>query len=138
MGVLIGDIAEKLVFDERAAQGSAQCVAVQLRDIFIRGNVSVLLVEIWRGIERVSAAVNIRRAVNGICARRGAQVDVGAAGRALLRVVHGRVDAKLLNGLWGGCGQGLADGEIGRRGALNYLGRSAARTRNARVIYNSG
>jgi len=55
----------------------------------------------------------------------GAHVDVGAAGGTLLGVVHGSVDAKFFDGIGRGSGESLADGEIGRGGALERLGGSA-------------
>src|SRR5580700_4938862 len=117
MDVLVAHKTEKLVLDERAAERATRRVPVQFWHFFVAGNVAVLIVEIGRGIQPVGSAVNVSAAVNGVGAGGGAHVDVRAAGGSLLRVVHGGVDAKFLNGFWCGGWQGLADGQIRRRRA---------------------
>ena len=56
------------------------------------------------------------------------------AGRALLSVVHGSVDAYLLDGLRGRSGQRIADGQIDRGAGLNdAAGAAVARCRCSKL-----
>ena len=114
MQVLVGDEVKELVLDDRSADGAAGAVAVQLGILVRVGNSGVVLEEEWRGVDPVSAAAAVETAVDGIGARSGAHVDVRAAGRALLRVVHRSVDADLLQRLRCRRGDCIADGEIDR------------------------
>lgn len=111
---------------------------MQFGDVLTRGDVAILFVKIWRGIERVGSAVNVRHAVNGIGAGGGAQVEVRATGGALLRIVHRGIDAKLLNGFRRRRGQSLANGQIRRGGALNFFGGGAAGAGDAGIVHNAG
>ncbi len=137
MNVLVADKAEKLVLDKGAAQRSAGGVAVQFRHFFIGGNIVVLLVEIRRSVQPIRSAMHIGSAMNGIGAGGSAHVDVGAAGGTLLRVVHGSVHAKFLNCFRGRGRQRLANGQIGRRRALNDLGGGAARAGHSGIVHNA-
>ena len=121
--MLVGEIAEELVLNDRPANSAARRVAMQLRIFLVGGNIGILVEEERRGVQRIGAAMHVGRAVNVVGARGGAHINVRAAGGALLRVVHGGVDANFLNGFRSGSGQGLADREIGRRGALNHARR---------------
>ena len=134
MNVLVAGIAEEFVLDQRSANRSSRRVAVQLGYFLVAGNVGILLVKVGGCIQRVGSAVNISDTVNRVGAGGGAHVDVSAAGRALLRVVHGSVHAELLHGLRRRCRQSLADGQIGRRRALDDFRGGAAGTGNARVV----
>src|SRR6202035_2006019 len=67
----------------------------------------------------------------------GAHVDVGAAGGALLRIVHGGVYAKLLNRLRRRRRQSLANRQIGRCRALNDFRGGAGGDGNASVVHNT-
>ena len=69
---------------------------MQLRNFVVLRNVWVLVVEKWRGVQPIRPAMQISLPVNRIGSGRRAHVDVRAAGRALLRVVHRRVHAKFL------------------------------------------
>src|ERR1700722_3771168 len=101
MCVLIAGVCEKLVLNERAANGCASGVAMQFGYFFAGRDIGILIVEIWRGVQPVGSAVNVSGAMKSVGARNGVHVDMSAAGRALLRVVHRRVDAKFLNSFRG-------------------------------------
>ena len=73
--------------------------------------------------------MQIQRSVIVVGARGGAQVDVRAAGRALLCVIHRGVDAHLLDRFRGRRGKRIADGEIDRGAGLNNA--AAARVAHA-------
>src|ERR1700751_5593852 len=137
VNVLVGDKPEKLVLDQGPADRSASRVTVQLWDLLVRGNVSVLIVEIRGGIQPIRSAVNVSLAVKGIGAGGSAHVDMRAAGRSLLRIVHGSVDTELLNRFRGRRRQCLTDRQIGRRGALNHLRGGTAGPGNAGVIHDA-
>ena len=119
MQVLVGEEAEELVFDDGAADHSAQGVAVQLRILVVRRHGLVLIEEERRGIEPVGGAMQIESSVIVVGAGGGAQVDVRAAGCALLCVIHRCVDADLLDGFRSGRRKRIADGEIDRGAGLN-------------------
>lgn len=108
--MLVADKAEEFVFDESAAHCSAGGVAVQLRDLIVRRNVGILLIEKWRGIQPICATMAVKRAVNRVGAGSSAHVDVSSTGAALLRVVHRGIDAKFLYAFRSGRWQRLADG----------------------------
>ena len=112
--MLIGQEGKKLVFDDRAAHCAACDVAMQLRGLVVGGNVRVLIHEEWSGVDPVGAAVDVGRAVIFVGARGGAQVDMRARGRTLLRIVHRCVDPDFGNGFRRGRGNGVADREINR------------------------
>ena len=135
--MLIAGKSEKLILDHRPANGSTRGVTVQLRHLFVGGNVGVLIVEIGGSIQPIRTAVNVQIAVNDVGAGGGAHVDVRAAGGTLLRIVHGSVYAKFLNGFRGGRRQGLADRQIRRCRALNYFRGGAGRAGNASVVHNA-
>ena len=101
MNMLVAGETKKFVFDKRAADCSASGVAVQLRHFFVAGDVRILVVKIRRRIEPVRSAMKVSAAVKSIGAGCGAHVDMSSAGGSLLRVVHGSVDTKFLNRLWG-------------------------------------
>jgi hypothetical protein len=61
MQVLIGDEAEELVLDDRAAEGAAGDVAVQLRVLLVRGNVGSFLKK--NGAALIQLVPRCRRAV---------------------------------------------------------------------------
>jgi len=134
VNVLIAGVRKKLVLDESATYGCARSVAVELGHFFAGRNVGILIIEIGRGVQPIGSAVNIRGTVKCVGAGGGVHVDVSAAGRALLGVVHRGVDAKLLNGFRSGRWQSLADGEIRRSGALNDFGGGAGGAGNAGVV----
>ena len=90
---------------------SARGVAVQARILFIGRNVRVGVEEIRIGIQPVGSAMDVGLPVNVIRAGGSAHVDVRAARRSLLRVIHRSVHANFLNGL--GCGEGI-DSPIAR------------------------
>jgi hypothetical protein len=50
--------------------------------------------------------------VQGIRAGGGAQIDMRTGCRALLRIIHRRIDPYFRYGLWRGRGDGVADGKI--------------------------
>ncbi len=81
---------------------------------------------------QVGAAVNLVRA------RTGAQIDVRAAGRALLRVVHGSIHAHFLNGLRSRRGNGLANCKVNGGATLNRNGAEGGGATDPRVIHNAG
>src|ERR1700742_911052 len=117
--MLVGGEAEELVFDDGAAEGATGNPAMQWRILLIVGNVVVVLEEEWRGVDPVGAAMAVESAMKFVSARSGAERDVRAGGRALLSVVHGRVDLPLLNGFRRWCRDGVADGEIDGSNRLN-------------------
>ena len=59
-------------------------VAMQLRNLVVRGNVGILVEEEGRGVDPVGAAVNVGGAVEVVGAGGGAQIDVRAGCGALL------------------------------------------------------
>jgi len=120
--VLVGEKAEEFVLDDGATDGCASGVTMKAGDFVGGGDVGVGVVEERGGVESVGAAIEVRAAVEIVGARSGAHVDVGAAGGTLLGVVHGSVDAKFFDGFGGGRGESLADGEVGRSGALKRFG----------------
>src|ERR1700758_3045947 len=138
MHVLVRDVSKKLVFNQRSPQCSAGRVAVHLRNFVVGRKVGVLLVEKWRRVQPVSAAMNLATAVEGIGARGGAHVDMSTAGRALLRVVHRGIDADLLNSLRGRRRDRLTDRQVDGRRALNWRRAGAGRIRHAGVVHDAG
>ncbi len=76
--------------------------------------------------------------MNCIGAGGRAHVDVRAAGRSLLRIVHGRIHAQFLNGFGSRRRQRLADRQINRRRALDRGCRSAVGIRHTGVVYDAG
>src|SRR6266576_6899677 len=69
---------------------------------------------------------------------RSAHIDVRAARRALLRVVHGSVHTNFSDGFRSRRRNGFADGEINRRAALNRYSAEGRGGAAARVIHNAG
>ena len=134
--VLVAEEEEELVFDDRAADGSAGGVAMELRDLLALGNVGVLLEEEGRGVEPIGAAMAVGGAVEDVGAGGGGEIDVGAGGRALFGVVHGGVDADLFDGFGGRCGEGVADGEIDGGGGLDDA--AGAGVADAGVVDDAG
>jgi len=80
--------------------------------------------------------VPVSLAVNGIGSGRGAHVNVRAAGRTLLGVVHRSVDVKFLNGLWSGSRQRLPNGEIGDA-ELWIISAVCWRLRQCRIVHDA-
>ncbi len=134
--MLVADEKKNFVFDDRAAQRKPGSHTVQLRIFFRRGNARILIEEKRRGVKRIGAPVQVRAAVNAVGSRSGAQVNMRAARGTLLRVIHGRVHSKFLNGLRRGAWQRLANGKIHRRGALDYCRSELCRAADSRVIHN--
>src|SRR5271169_5615040 len=99
MSVLVAHKTEKFVLDDWEGECSPCRVAVQLGHFFVAGDVGILVVEEGSGIQPVRSAMPVSLAVDGIGSRRGTHVNVRAAGRALLRIVHRGVYAKFLNRL---------------------------------------
>ncbi len=110
--MLVSEKAEHLVLDHGSREGSARCIAMQLRIFVGVGNSAIVLEEEGRGVDPIRAAATVEAAVNRIAAGAGAHVDVRAAGRPLLRVIHGRVDTNFLQGLRRRRRDCVADGEI--------------------------
>src|ERR1017187_861712 len=81
--------------------------------------------------------MDIATAVNRIRAGGGAHVDMSAARRALLCIVHRSVDAKFSNRFRSGRRQCLADGQVDCRRALNWSGAGAGSIGDASVVYNA-
>src|SRR5258707_2300113 len=104
MNVLVADKTEQFVLNEGTTQRSSRCVAVKLGHFLIAWDVVVLLVEIGCGVQPIRSAVNVGPAVNSIGSGGSIHIDVGAAGRTLLRVVHRSVHVEFLNRLR--CGGG--------------------------------
>src|SRR5271157_2251100 len=138
MSVLVAEKAEKLVLDDREAQRSTSRVTMQFRHFLVAGDVFILVVKKRSGVQPVGSAVPVSLAVNCVGSRLCAHVDMGAAGGALLGIVHRSVDAKFLNGLRCGRRQALADGQIGRRRTLNYLRCGAASAGDAGIVHDAG
>src|SRR5580658_1290643 len=109
---------------------------MQFRILVVGGNIRVFLVEKRGGVEPVGAAMPVGLAVNGICAGNGAHVDMCAAGRSLLRIVHGGVYAHLLKGLGRGRWQSLANREIDRGPALDRCSCRAVGIGDTGVVYD--
>ena len=59
--------------------------------------------------------------MESVGSRSRTQIDMRAAGGTLLRIVHGSIHAKLLNGFRRGAWECFADGKIDGSGALNRL-----------------
>ena len=138
MQMLVPEEAEQLVLDQRSREGSACSVTVQLRIPVGEGNSAIVFEEERRSVDPIRAAATVEAAVNRIAAGAGAHVDVCAAGRPLLRVIHGRVDANFLQGLRRRRRNRVADGEIDRNGTLLHAGAGSAGTRRtASVIDDS-
>src|SRR5260370_11578886 len=138
VSVLVAEEAEKLVFDQRKAERSARHVTVQRGHFFVAWDVAILLIEKRSGVQAVAPVMKITAAVNRVGTGKGAHVDMCAAGRSLLCVVHRSVDAKFLNRFWSGRRQRLADGEEGSRQPLNNSSTGAAGAGNARIVDDAG
>ena len=135
--VLVADIAEKFVLDERPAERAARGVTVQFRHFFIGRDVGVGLVEIGGGVERVGSAMQVGAAVNVVRSGGSAQVDMRAARRTLLRIVHRGIDAHFLQKFRRRRGQCLADCEVGRRAALDDFRGGGAQAGVSCVVHNA-
>ena len=110
---------------------------MQLGHLFVAGNILILIVEIRRSIQPIGFTVNISAAVKRVGAGDGAHIDVSAAGGSLLRVIHGRVDVKLLNRFRRRRRQSLADRQIRRCRALDDFRCGAAGTGDASIVHYS-
>ena len=104
VNVLVAEIGEQFVLDDRRAPGSAQSVAMLFGNFQVGGKIGILVKKERGGVEPVRSAMQVGGAVDCVGARGGAHVNVRAAGGALLRVVHRSIDANLLNGFRGGSG----------------------------------
>ena len=129
---LIGEESEELVLDDGAADLRARGVAMQLRVLVVGGDVAVLLEEERSGVEPVGSVMEVCAAVEGVGPGLGAHIDVRAGGGSLLCVVHGGVDADLLDGLGRRRRHGVADGQV-NRGAAGHNA-AAAVVGLARVV----
>ncbi len=137
--MLVAEVSEEFVFDQRATHSATQGFAMQLRHGIVgENNVGVLLVEEGRSIQPVRSTVPVDCTVNCVGSRGRAHVNVRAAGRALLGVVHGRVHAHLLNGLWGRSRQCLTDCEVDRCGALDGGGVRARDSGHTGIVHDAG
>ena len=70
--VLIRQESKQLVLDDGTADGAAEYVAMQLRDLIGRRNVRILIEEERSGVEPIGAAMGVGSAVPGIGAGGGA------------------------------------------------------------------
>src|SRR5208282_6693165 len=75
VNVLVTGKREKLVFDNRSADGCAGGVAMEFGHFFAGGNIGILIVEIRRGVQPIRSAVNISGAMKAIAARYGVHID---------------------------------------------------------------
>ena len=136
--MLIGEEGEELVLDDGTTNRAAGNVAVQLRNLVALGNVRILIEEEWGGVEPACSTVNIGCAVKNIRAGGGAEIDVRAGCRTLLRVIHGSVHADFRDGLGRGRGDGVADGQVNGGSGLDdsataaWAGLDAGRVDDAR------
>src|SRR5579863_2356519 len=112
MQVLVADEPEELVLDKRAAESAACRIAMQLGILVSGGYVVVFFEEEGRSVEKVCAAVAIKRAVDLIASRLGAHIDMCAAVGSLLGVIHRGIHAHFRDGFGRGRWDGVA--EIGR------------------------
>ena len=110
---------------------------MQLRNLVIGRKVQILLVEERRRVQPVGAAMHEAFPMNRIRSGGGTHVDVRAAGRALLRVIHGSVDTKFLDSLRSGRGQCLPDRQVHGSRALNGCRAGAGSVRHAGIVDNA-
>src|SRR6266481_5222711 len=140
MGVLKAEVSKKFVLDDWCAEGAAGSVAMQFRNFVACRDVGVSVVEKWSGVEGIGPTVDIGAPMDIIRSGSGADVNVRAAGGALLRVVHGSVHAKFLDGFRSGSGESLADCQVRGRGALDGLRRrtgEAGSAADAGVVHDT-
>ena len=76
--MLITEEAEELVLDDGTTERAAGNVAVQLRNLVTGWDIGILVEEKRCGVDPVGAAVHVRRAVQVVRARCGAEIDVRA------------------------------------------------------------
>jgi len=79
----------------------------------------------------------VELSVNVIRAGGRAHIDVGAAGRSLLGIVHRSVHPDFLNGLWSRRGNRFTNRQINGRAALNGKRAQGRRSADAGFIHNS-
>jgi len=85
---------------------------VQLRNLLIGGDVVIVIEEERRGVQPTASAMQIGAAVQAVAARLGADVQVRAGGRALLRIIHAGIHADFFDGLRSRAGDRVADRQI--------------------------
>src|SRR5579864_2867432 len=122
MHVLIAYEPEHFVLENWAPKHSASRVTVQLWHFLIGGNVGVLIVEKWRSIKPIRAAMAAQTTMQVVRAGFGAHVDVRAAGGSLLGIVHRGVHTQFLNSFRSWSRQCLANRQVRGCRALHRSG----------------
>ena len=82
--------------------------------------------------------MDVKAAVGFVSAGSRAHVDVRAAGRSLLRIVHRSIHANFLNRFRSRCGQRLSDGQIRRCRGLNHPDARAGHQGDPGIVHNPG
>ena len=138
MCVLVTAIKEEFVFLDRRAESPTRSVSVQSRVLLVRRDIGVRVIKIGIGVYPIRPAMHVSAAVDNVCARSRAHVDVRAAGGPLLRVIHRSVHAHFRDGFWSGGRNRFADSKIYRRAALHRNGAEGAGAADACVIHHAG
>ena len=135
--VLVAAVEEELVLLDGQADRSTRGVPVQLRILFIRGNIRIGIEEIRIGVQPIRSAMHVGSAVNVVCAGRGAHVDVRTAGPALLRVIHRSVHAHFRNRFRSWRRNGFANRKINGSAALDRNGTESGSGADTSVIHDA-
>jgi hypothetical protein len=112
---------------------------MQLRYFVVRRKIQILLVEEWRGVQPIGAAMRTYGlAVKHICSGGRAHVDVRPLVEPLLRIVHRGIDAKFLHGLRAATGEPHRSPDRPRPCAWMGAALVLAALRDASIIHDAG